>query len=320
MDDDDLSACAADFGRTDCSGSSVCRGHFEPDSDVDADPSDNCTTESEGDSCTTADDTCDPGLGCGVRLVCTDRDPTAGPGGCPRSRTRHKHQIRYVDEARRQELASALLSIPLAEYVYRHAPERAAELGFLIEDVEPSPAARGDPAEALVAGLPLVDLADEIERLGRRILADERHLVARQAQLAGQVGNVEIAAGPGQQVPVGHEDTHRLGWSVGSVVLPAGVGPVEDGRPATAAVLGALPVLTYAAALDLRPAHALDHALAGAVLEVLEELEVGARGRVQHHRVAEPVAPEPRWLAKRRSKRRVSPAWVGSVASSPQSR
>ncbi len=36
VDDDDLSAFAADFGRTDCSGIPVCRGDFEPDSDVDA--------------------------------------------------------------------------------------------------------------------------------------------------------------------------------------------------------------------------------------------------------------------------------------------
>ncbi|HEX2678378.1 MAG TPA: hypothetical protein VHM19_17115 [Polyangiales bacterium] len=44
----------------------------------------NCTTEKAGDACDTKDATCDLVNGCGTKLLCSDHDPTANPGGCPK--------------------------------------------------------------------------------------------------------------------------------------------------------------------------------------------------------------------------------------------
>ena len=54
-----------------------------------------CTaTQQVGKSCVGQGTLCDPGLGCGVNLVCAISDPTKGPGGCPISRARYKEDIR----------------------------------------------------------------------------------------------------------------------------------------------------------------------------------------------------------------------------------
>ncbi len=100
----------------------------------------NCTTEQEGDACTVPGASCDGVGSCGAILVCNDH----GPENCPISRARYKQDIEYVDEQARQRIADRLLSIPLASYSYKQDALATPQLGFIIEDIEPSAATRGD--------------------------------------------------------------------------------------------------------------------------------------------------------------------------------
>ena len=94
-------------------------------------------TEKEGASCTVANAECDTGASCAGPLKCTTSDPTHG-GNCPISRAKYKTDIEYLSGAERAKLANDVQSIPLVRYRYKDAPERE-HLGFIIEDVEPSP-------------------------------------------------------------------------------------------------------------------------------------------------------------------------------------
>jgi hypothetical protein len=70
-------------------------------------------------------------------LVCASSDPTHG-GACPVSRAKYKTDIQYLSAGERAKLADDVQSIPLVRYRYKDGPERQ-HLGFIIEDVEPSP-------------------------------------------------------------------------------------------------------------------------------------------------------------------------------------
>jgi len=94
-------------------------------------------TEQAGSACTTAGAECDQGTACSGPLMCAATDPTHG-GMCPISRAEYKTDIEYLGAAERAKLAEDVQSIPLVHYRYKDAPERE-HLGFIIEDVEPSP-------------------------------------------------------------------------------------------------------------------------------------------------------------------------------------
>ena len=97
-----------------------------------------CDTETLGEVCSPEGDQCDPKNGCNANYLCTDSDPTLG--GCPISRAIYKRDIIYLDDARLQALHDEVLRIPLATYNYSAEPAEAPpRLGFIIEDVEPSP-------------------------------------------------------------------------------------------------------------------------------------------------------------------------------------
>lgn len=96
-----------------------------------------CTTEKQGDACTVSGSSCDPGEGCNVRLLCTDKDPRVQPGGCPISRREAKRDITYLDAAALNDLASGLRAVRLARYRYKAAPDRE-RLGFMIDDAKGS--------------------------------------------------------------------------------------------------------------------------------------------------------------------------------------
>jgi len=97
-----------------------------------------CTSDQkEGASCTVADQECDTGASCSGPLKCAASDPTNG-GQCPKSRAKYKTDIEYLSPAERAKLAQDVQSIPLVRYRYKDGPERQ-HLGFIIEDVEPSP-------------------------------------------------------------------------------------------------------------------------------------------------------------------------------------
>jgi hypothetical protein len=112
-------------------GAPVCRVYDggAPDSGVTA-----CTTaQLAGASCSTQGETCDPGQGCGVLLVCADKDPKVQTGGCPISRRAVKQDITYLDAAALDDLAAKLRAVRLATYRYKDNPERQ-RLGFVIDD------------------------------------------------------------------------------------------------------------------------------------------------------------------------------------------
>jgi hypothetical protein len=104
----------------------------------------NCTTQKLGDVCSGAGDQCDGVAQCGAKLICAAADPSTQFGGCPMSRARFKEQIEYLTEEQRRAFRDQLLRIPLASYRYKHAPEAGPQLGFVIEDIEPSNAVSGD--------------------------------------------------------------------------------------------------------------------------------------------------------------------------------
>jgi len=104
---------------------------------------DNCTDQKVGEPCGSQDDSCET-LSCGTRLVCTNADPTDNGVSCPISRVHHKRDITYLESHERRALHDELISLPLASYHYKRSPDGPRELGFLIDDVEPSPAVNGE--------------------------------------------------------------------------------------------------------------------------------------------------------------------------------
>jgi hypothetical protein len=106
-----------------------------------------CTEEEEGEACSDPGVRCCPqgslcrGSGvCNKDLICTDRDP-APPGGCRwRSRRQYKRDIEYLAASDLNRLRSELLAINLTRFRYEgEEPTAPSHLGFIIEDVEPSP-------------------------------------------------------------------------------------------------------------------------------------------------------------------------------------
>ena len=113
-------------------GAPVCQINIDggaPDSGVSA-----CSTAETADaSCSTKGATCDPGQGCGVLLLCADKDPKVQTGGCPISRRAVKQDIAYLDAAGLDDLAARLRALRLATYRYKDNPGRQ-RLGFVIDD------------------------------------------------------------------------------------------------------------------------------------------------------------------------------------------
>jgi hypothetical protein len=96
----------------------------------------NCTTEMKDAACTTEGATCDPQVGCGVKMVCAVSDPTTAPGGCPKSRKALKTDIAYLGDAERRRLHRELVALPLATYRYRNDAFAKERLGFMIEEAD----------------------------------------------------------------------------------------------------------------------------------------------------------------------------------------
>ncbi|MEZ4295852.1 MAG: hypothetical protein R3B70_12820 [Polyangiaceae bacterium] len=105
----------------------------------------NCTTQKEGDPCTTDGITCElEADDCNVSLVCAATDPKDQQGGCPISLASAKQDIAYLTPAEGDRIRGDLVSMPLATWKYKR--EGAAEkehLGFIIDDQpRSSPAVR----------------------------------------------------------------------------------------------------------------------------------------------------------------------------------
>jgi hypothetical protein len=113
-------------------GDPICQINVDggaPDSGVSA-----CSAAETADaSCSTKGATCNPGQGCGVLLLCADKDPKVQTGGCPISRRAVKQDIAYLDAAGLDDLAAKLRALRLATYRYKDNPARQ-RLGFVIDD------------------------------------------------------------------------------------------------------------------------------------------------------------------------------------------
>jgi hypothetical protein len=147
----------------------------------------NCTTEKVGDGCTEANERCDGVATCGATLICTTSDPTMGPGGCPRSRARFKQAIDYLNEQQLREYHAQLVGLPLASYQYKDAPGAGPQLGFIIEDIEPSAAVSGDRVN-MYGYLSMAVAAIQVQQ--EQIGALQRELEAVRAQLPAGEGAV----------------------------------------------------------------------------------------------------------------------------------
>ena len=141
------------------------------------------TTEKVGAPCTTAGMQCDTGGGCAGPLQCATTDPRHG-GACPISRAKYKQDIQYLSQDERAKLASDVQSIPLVRYRYKDGPERE-HLGFIIEDIEPSPSVDSRHDEVDLYGYTSMAVAAlqqqhaEIEVLKRQVQSLEAALGRR---------------------------------------------------------------------------------------------------------------------------------------------
>jgi hypothetical protein len=158
----------------------------------------NCTTQKLGDLCSGAGDQCDGVARCGAKLICAAADPTTQFGGCPMSRAHFKEQIEYVTEEQRRAFRDQLMSIPLASYRYKHAPEAGPQLGFVIEDIEPSSAVSGDHVN-MYGYLSMAIAA--IQEQQRQIADLERELGVLRARVEGRDGHDAQHRAVGRQRP-----------------------------------------------------------------------------------------------------------------------
>jgi hypothetical protein len=168
-------------------GDPVCRSDASPFDDPNIP---NCNGKKLGDACQTQGELCDGVASCGAKWICAASDPITRPGGCPISRARFKEQIEYLDAAQRRSYRDQLLRMPLASYRYRHAPEAGPQLGFMIDDVEPSVAVSGDHVN-MYGYLSMAVAA--IQEQQQQIEALQRELEKLRAHQAGeaQVGICE---------------------------------------------------------------------------------------------------------------------------------
>ncbi len=162
--------------RTTC-GDPVCGTHREH-AGVAA-----CTAgQTAGASCAPPGATCDPDSPCNSLLVCTSDDPTHG-GMCPISRRAYKDDVRYLDDAERRRLHDELMDFKLATWRYKDAPAERRNLGFVIDDVEPSAAADRDHVDLYgytsMAVAALQTQARQIDVLEREVAALREELDRR---------------------------------------------------------------------------------------------------------------------------------------------
>lgn len=98
-----------------------------------------------------------------------------------RSRRATKEDVRYLDRAELERLHAALLEMKLAHWRYRNEEAGSSHLGFIIDDVEPSPAVsdgHGDTVDlygyASMAVAAIQMQAHEIEDLKREVASLRR--------------------------------------------------------------------------------------------------------------------------------------------------
>jgi hypothetical protein len=182
-----LAACAPEPTWYRTCGDPLCEGYTGPFDGVEA-----CTSQVEGAACGEPDAQCDPQDSCNARLLCATEDPTQQAGGCPVSRRKYKHDIRYLGATELDALRKAALDLPLATWRYNGwDPTVAPRLGFIIDDRPTIPAVAPDGEHVDLYGLASMAIAtvqaqqSEIDTLR-----------ARQAQLEARLEALEKASAP----------------------------------------------------------------------------------------------------------------------------
>jgi hypothetical protein len=137
-------------------------------------------TEAVGAACTVSGTECDSGGACVGPLLCASSDPRHG-GACPVSRAKYKTDIEYLSASERGKLADDVQSIPLVRYRYKDGPERE-HLGFIIEDVEPSPGVDSQHDQVDLYGYTSMAVA-ALQQQHQEIEALEREIEALRARL-----------------------------------------------------------------------------------------------------------------------------------------
>ena len=140
-----------------------------------------CETSFKGKVCGTT--VCGPSQTCcsGVPLP----EPTCyNENICPISQREHKKDIAYLGEVDRQRLSEELLGIPLATYRYTsESKEERAHLGFIIDDIAPSPAVVASGERVDMYGYATMSVAT-LQIQAREIAALRRELEALQREVA----------------------------------------------------------------------------------------------------------------------------------------
>jgi hypothetical protein len=143
-----------------------------------------CTTEQVGEVCSCLGAECDPGDSCDRLLECATSDPTHG-GMCPISRRTYKTNIQYLSDADLKRLHDELLTFRLASFQYNlPGASPAPHLGFIIDDVAPSPsvAADGNTVDlygyASMAVAAVQEQAREIDQLKGEVASLRHELTA----------------------------------------------------------------------------------------------------------------------------------------------
>ena len=155
-------------------GDPICRADGAGGSSSGYPPCDPSLGQKLGGPCDKDGQICDPGGTCGEKLMCAASDPTHG-GNCPISRAKYKTEIEYVSSDERSRLAQDVETIPLVRYKYKDAPERT-HLGFIIEDIEPSPSVDSKNDRVDLYGYTSMAVAAIQEQ--KRAIDDLKHQVA----------------------------------------------------------------------------------------------------------------------------------------------
>jgi hypothetical protein len=181
-------ACTAALHWFYTCGAPVCMGHTI----TSVTP---CTTQQAGNPCTPSGQECDPGDSCDRLLVCASTDPTHGPGGCPISRARFKHDIRYLPDADLGRVRQDLMTMRLATWRYNHEGDAGREhLGFIIDDDPESPSVAADGNHVDLYGYTSMAVA-AIQVQDREIAAQRRQIEALQRSVEALRDEVQACRG-----------------------------------------------------------------------------------------------------------------------------
>ena len=142
------------FGQGACVAPGAGCGNGQPffcDDPSDCNPGQICCYTANGSTCTTAADCaakmgremCQQKTDCAPNLMCCGAGPSPSyycGAMCPISRRRYKTNIEYLDASATRRLHDELLRYRLGTWQYRaDGPAAPSHLGFIIDDVVPSP-------------------------------------------------------------------------------------------------------------------------------------------------------------------------------------